>query len=220
MSAFTLRACVLATATAVAAIAVGFASATPDAPSWQLAARYTARVAFLLFMPVYVASSWHRLAPSGTTRWLMLHRRSLGLAFACAHIVHLGALTTFQVTSRGMPDVVTLVVGGGAFVVLFAMVATSNDAAVRRLGGRRWQRLHRFGMHYLWFVFAFSYAGRVAAGMWSFVPLVAVALGGLALRIVAARARTRARRPARAATATTAATGDSGSSADTAPAAH
>jgi hypothetical protein len=56
--------------------------------------------------------------------------------------------------------------------------------------------------------------------MWSFVPLVAVALGGLALRIVAARARTRARRPARAATATTAATGDSGSSADTAPAAH
>ncbi len=205
MFAFTLRACVLAAASAGLAIAAGFglADATPDATAWQLAARYTARLAFLLFLPVYVASSWHRLAPSAATRWLMRRRRSLCLVFATAHIVHLGALTTFQVTSCGTPDLVTMVVGGGVFVVLFAMVATSNDAAVRRLGGRRWQRLHRFGMHSLWFVFAFSYAGRVAAGMWSFVPLLGVALAGLGLRIVAARARTRARRPARTDTAAT-----------------
>ncbi len=210
MSPFTFRACVVAGAGAGLAIAAGFglADATPDATAWQLAARYTARLAFLLFLPVYVASSWHRLAPSAATRWLMRRRRSLGLAFAIAHIVHLGALATFQVTSRGMPDFVTLGVGGGAFFVLFAMVATSNDAAVRRLGGRRWQRLHRFGMHYLWFVFAFSYAGRVAAGMWSFVPLLGVALAGLGLRIVAARVRTRARRPARADTGGTRASPD------------
>lgn len=216
MSAFTLRACVLAGASAGLAIAAGFglADATYDATPWQLAARYTARLAFLLFLPVYVASSWHRLAPSAATRWLMRRRRSLGLAFATAHVVHLGALTMFQVTSRGMPDLVTMGVGGGAFVVLFAMVATSNDAAVRRLGGRRWQRLHRFGMHYLWFVFAFSYAGRVAAGMWSFVPLVGLAVAALALRIVAARSRARARRPARAGAE------DATARAETAPAAR
>ena len=29
---------------------------------------------------------------------------------------------------------VTIIVGGGAYVVMFAMLASSNDAAIRRLG--------------------------------------------------------------------------------------
>jgi DMSO/TMAO reductase YedYZ heme-binding membrane subunit len=122
-------------------------------------------------------------------------RRALGLSFATAHTIHLGALTTYSILASSVPDPVTIVFGGGAFVVMFAMVATSTDAAVRRLG-RNWLRLHKVGIYWLWFVFTFSYAGRVAEGRLFFVPLLALAVGGLGLRIASWRARARRSRPA------------------------
>jgi len=36
-----------------------------------------------------------------------------------------------------------ITVGFAAFVLLIPLAATSTNAMVRRLGGRRWQRLHR-----------------------------------------------------------------------------
>ena len=43
------------------------------------------------------------------------------------------------------------------------MALTSNNASQRRLG-RTWHRLHLVGMHYVWFIFAFTYYGRLAGG--------------------------------------------------------
>jgi DMSO/TMAO reductase YedYZ heme-binding membrane subunit len=191
----TLTLCASAAAVSLAAIALGHVTGAAPDERWQLAARYTARAAFLLFLPVFVASSWNRLWPSDASRFAMRRRRALGLSFATAHTIHLGALTAFQVTTGEVPNAVTLIGGGGAFLAMFAMVATSNDAAVRRLG-RSWLRLHKVGIYWLWFVFTFSYAGRVAEGRLFFVPLLALALGGLALRIASRRARARRSRPA------------------------
>jgi DMSO/TMAO reductase YedYZ heme-binding membrane subunit len=180
---------------AVAIVALPLAIGGWNADALQLAARYTARFAFLVFLPVYVASSLHRLSPSPRTRSLMRARRSLGLVFAAAHGVHLAALTAYQIVAAQVPDPPTLVVGGGAFGMMFAMAATSTDAAVRRLG-RHWRRLHRIGIHWLWLVFTFSYIGRVADGRLAFVPLLALALGALGLRLAAWRSRLGARTPA------------------------
>ncbi|MCW5889853.1 MAG: hypothetical protein KIT14_04810 [bacterium] len=166
------------------AILLGLSAGPTPIDGWRLAARWTARVSFLLFMPVYVASAWYRLAPGAASRGLMRRRRAAGLAFATAHTLHLAALVTFVVLSGKPPEPITIVVGGGAYLTMFAMAATSTDAAVRRLG-RSWKRLHAFGIHYLWFVFAFSYYGRVAKGDATYVPLLALALGGLGLRGVA-----------------------------------
>ena len=182
--------CAAAATVALAMIALGFASGGDTAERWQLASRYTARTAFLLFLPVYAASSWNRLWPSDVSRWVLRRRRALGLTFATAHAIHLGALTTFQLVRNETPDAVTLIGGGGAFVAMFALVVTSSDAAVRRLG-RSWRRLHQVGVHWLWFIFAFSYFGRVAAGQLGFVPLFGAALAVLAMRIAARRRRSR-----------------------------
>lgn len=182
----------LSTIFALGCVSIGLAAGAAPDERWQLAARYTARLAFLLFLPVYVASAWHRLAPGAASRFVMRRRRAFGLGFAAAHTVHLGALTSYQLTVGRWPDLPTLVVGGGAFVAMFAMAATSNDAAVRRLGSR-WRRLHTVGVHWLWFVFTFSYAGRVLGGRLAFVPFLLAALGALGLRLAAARARRRAR---------------------------
>jgi DMSO/TMAO reductase YedYZ heme-binding membrane subunit len=184
--------CAAAAVAAFGAIAIGIALGTSFEDRCLLAARYTARLAFLLFLPVYVASSWNQLAPSDASRFALKRRRSLGLAFATAHTIHLGALTTFQTITGEVPAPVTLIVGGGAFVAMFAMVATSNDAAVRLLG-KRWRTLHRIGVHWLWFVFAFSYSGRVADGQLMFVPFAGAAFAALGLRIAAWRRRARLR---------------------------
>ena len=136
-------------------------------------------------MVVYVASAWHRLAPGRASRWVLAHRRGLGRGFATAHLVHLFALSMVHIPARDVPDLPTLVGGGGAYVMLVAMVLTSNDAAVRRLGAARWKQLHTIGIHWLWVIFAYSYVGRVASGAWAFGGLVALALAGLAMRIAA-----------------------------------
>jgi DMSO/TMAO reductase YedYZ heme-binding membrane subunit len=150
---------------------------------WLHAARYTARLSFLFFVPVFFARAWNQLAPSAASRWALRNRRYLGLAFATAHFVHLFALTRFNVATDQVPDTVTLVGGGGAYVFIAAMAATSNDWSVRTLGARNWKRLHAVGIFWIWGVFTFSYFGRVAEGQLFFLPFFAIALAGLALRL-------------------------------------
>jgi DMSO/TMAO reductase YedYZ heme-binding membrane subunit len=166
----------------------GYSIGSAPDERWLLAARYTARLSFPIFLLAFVASSWNQLAPSRVSRFLVRRRRALGLAFAIAHTVHLAALLTYNAVAGKRPDVVALLVGGGAYLVMFAMVATSNDAAVRWLG-RNWLRLHRFGVYWLWFVFTASYGGRSFGGQPEFAPLFGLALAALALRIAASRAR-------------------------------
>jgi len=57
---------------------------------------------------VFVVSSWHRLAPSGISRAIVRRRRALGLAFATAHTIHLGALVANNAVAGQVPDAVAL----------------------------------------------------------------------------------------------------------------
>jgi DMSO/TMAO reductase YedYZ heme-binding membrane subunit len=126
----------------------------------RLAARWTARAGFPILILTYSASSLVRLWPNPTTKTLLRHRRQWGLGFALAHSIHLGALVTYHVISGQPPQPATLIGGGGAYVLLYAMALTSNDASMRAMGAW-WKRLHRTGIHALWFVFALSYFGQV-----------------------------------------------------------
>ncbi|MBX3300344.1 MAG: sulfoxide reductase heme-binding subunit YedZ [Acidobacteria bacterium] len=76
-------------------------------------------------------------------------RRSLGLiafAYVCIH------LTTYFVFDRGadlgsmLGDVAErpfITVGMAGFVMLVPLAVTSTNGMIKRLGGKRWQRLHR-----------------------------------------------------------------------------
>jgi sulfoxide reductase heme-binding subunit YedZ len=154
--------------------------------------RATALTSMLLFVAAFAASSLVRLAPGPRTKWLLRNRRYLGLSMALSHAGHLALIVT--VVARD-PDFwarikATTKVGGGlGYVLLAAMVATSTDGAVRRLGRRRWRALHATGMYTLFAIFAFTYAGHIAAAPIYIAP-VALLAAALALRL-AARLRTR-----------------------------
>jgi methionine sulfoxide reductase heme-binding subunit len=190
--------CSVGAAVAAVAALAGFVQGTDPAHCWQMAARYTARIAFPVFLAVFVASAWQRLAPGPAPRWLVRRRRALGLTFATMFTIHLICLTGNLLVSEEPRDLVALVVGGGAFVAMYALVLTSSDVAVRRLGTRRWRRLHVFGVYYLWFIFTFSYVGRAVTMP---VPFAAFALACALALVVRIVGRRRAAKPALAAAA-------------------
>ncbi|MGB8459952.1 MAG: protein-methionine-sulfoxide reductase heme-binding subunit MsrQ [Candidatus Acidiferrum sp.] len=97
---------------------------------------------------------------------LIRFRRLLGLFaffYACLHfLVYLGPDQNFSLAAMGK-DVYKrpfITVGFTAFVLLIPLALTSTAGWIRRLGGRRWQMLHRLiyisaacgVIHYYWLV--------------------------------------------------------------------
>lgn len=81
--------------------------------------------------------------------WLVRLRRMLGLfafAWASSHFLTYLWLDQFFDLASIAKDILKrpfITVGFTAFVLLIPLAATSTHAAIRRLGGRRWQALHR-----------------------------------------------------------------------------
>ncbi|PWC53039.1 sulfite oxidase [Azospirillum sp. TSO22-1] len=106
-------------------------------------------------------------------------RRMIGLFAFFYAVVHLSTyvgIDQFFDWAAVWKDIVKrpyITVGMGAFLVLTALAATSTDAMVRRLGGRRWRTMHKA-------VFAAGAAGCLHYVMlvkgWQTAPLVYAAV--------------------------------------------
>jgi len=98
--------------------------------------------------------------------WVMKLRRMLGLFvffYACLHLTAYLWLDQFFDWPAILMDIVKrpfITTGMITFVLLIPLAATSSNAMIRRLGGRRWQQLHRLiyplamiaVLHYTWMV--------------------------------------------------------------------
>jgi hypothetical protein len=158
----------------------------------RMLVRATARSSLVLFSAAFAASSLRKLWRNDATGWLLRQRRYLGLSFAVSHALHLLAIfglglvlgDAFEVTT------VTALGGGGAYVMIALMAATSSDRAVARLGRRRWRALHLLGVTWIWVIFAVSYTPRalIESG-WYALPaaLLWAALGVRAAAWLSAR---------------------------------
>jgi hypothetical protein len=167
-------------------------------PGLRMWIRATARTSLVLFGAAFTASSLRSLWPTPATGWLLRQRRYLGLSFAFSHGLHLIAILWLrgQLGPAFEIDTVTIVFGGGAYVMIALLAATSSDRAVAWLGRRRWRMLHRIGVYWIWIIFANSYTARavmaIARGTESlgYVPVALFIWALLGVRIAAwARAR-------------------------------
>lgn len=96
--------------------------------------------------------------------WLLRLRRMLGLFCFFYALLHLLSFIWFDhefavdAIARDILKRPFVSVGFAAFVLLLPLALTSNNAAIRKLGGRKWQELHRsvyliaiLGcVHYFW----------------------------------------------------------------------
>lgn len=176
----------LGMALGIGALAAAFALDDGLQDQWQRAARYTARVGFPLLILAYIARPLHQLRPSGFSKAALASRRWIGLGFAASHTLHLGALIVALRLEGQTPEPATVIGGGLAYVLLYAMAFTSTAAAQRAMG-KWWKRLHRFGIHYLWLIFAQSYLGRAfdPERMWVGVIFGSIAFAAAVLRLAA-----------------------------------
>ena len=153
------------------------------------AARWTARFSFAWFLLAWTASSVATLWPGGWRRTLLRRRRALGLSFAAAHFVHAGFFLT-AIFEFGVTRPIGLFIGGGtAYAFVLAMALTSNDAAVRWLGARRWRLLHTVGGAVVMVVFVKSYFLRIPEAPAVGIPGSLLILTAFALRYAAWRKR-------------------------------
>jgi hypothetical protein len=138
--------------------------------------RATARSSAGLFLMAFLARPARRLWRVDATAFAIKNRRYFGVSMAVSHFIHgiaiVWLLTVFP--SAYQVNATTLVGGGLGFVFIAAMAATSSDAAFRALGRARWTLLHRSGVWYLWFVFAFTFIPDPQYG-WDATHAIAVA---------------------------------------------
>lgn len=137
-------------------------------------------------------------ARAGLTRY----RRMLGLfafAYACLHVASYVGLDQFFAWPEIWADIVKrryITVGAATFLILALLAATSPKGMVRRLGGRRWKKLHRL-VYVAGVAAVFHFAMMVKADLRQ--PLIHGAVLALLLgwRVVAAiRRRSSRDRPA------------------------
>lgn len=121
---------------------------------------------------------------------LLRLRRMLGLFCFFYASLHLLAFIGFEhefsvdAIARGILKRPFVLLGFSAFAILASLAATSNAAAIRRLGGRRWQTWHRNiylaailgGAHFLWLAKGWHVAGALT------YSLLLVALLGWRIR--------------------------------------
>jgi DMSO/TMAO reductase YedYZ heme-binding membrane subunit len=156
----------------------------------RMVIRLTARTSLVFFLVAFLASASARQWPSPRTRWLLLHRRAFGLAFAVSHATHLAAILAFaRMDAAGFAQQTSIgnyVSGGLGYVFIVLLAATSWDGAVQWLGARRWRLLHTVGVYYIWISFMVTFGKRIPVSPAYVLPVV-VLVAALLLRLGATR---------------------------------
>jgi D-alanyl-lipoteichoic acid acyltransferase DltB (MBOAT superfamily) len=153
-----------------------------------LALRATARWSFLLF---WLASTGSALATLYGARFQALARqaRNLGLAFASAHLAHLGVVAWIYVSSSNPPERSTLIFFGIAALWTYTLAIFSIKRLSAALNPRLWRALRIVGVEYITLAFLVDFDKNPFQGGFAnfvaYVPFLALAIAGPVLRLAA-----------------------------------
>ncbi len=132
--------------------------------SLQYAIRATARTSFVLFLAVFLSTSFARLLPSALTRSLVRERRYIGLSFAASQVLHAIALIIYI---RTAPEAfwvgrtpATNIPGSIGYLMILLLTLTSFAMPARLIGPSNWKKLHLAGVWILAVIFAASFLTR------------------------------------------------------------
>jgi DMSO/TMAO reductase YedYZ heme-binding membrane subunit len=116
----------------------------------RLAVRHSAQFAFVIWLVVILTRPLQQLLRKPWTAKLLRNRRLIGVAFAGAMTGHLALIIfRFTYTPELTYPLSGLVVGGGAYALIYLMFITSFDGPARLIGPKVWKLLHRTGL--IWF---------------------------------------------------------------------
>ena len=117
--------------------------------------RHSVQAAYPLLLIAMLARPLQQLLKKPWTAKLLRRRRLIGVAFAGAMTAHLILIAfRFWYTPELTYPTPNLLIGAGAYVMLYLMFITSFDGPTRELGPKRWTLLHRIGLVYAALIFA------------------------------------------------------------------
>jgi hypothetical protein len=158
----------------------------------SVALRATARWSFLLF---WLASAGPALTTLFGSRFLPLARRArdFGLAFASAHLAHLGVVAWIYSTSVDPPERSLLIFFGIAVFWTYLLAILSWNRLSAKLNPRVWRAVRTLGVEYIAYAFWIDFAIHTLQGgvvnFFVYLPFVFLAVAGPALRLAAALKR-------------------------------
>lgn len=158
----------------------------------SLALRATARWSFLLFWPASVGAA---LTALFGPRFLALAQRArnFGLAFASAHLAHLGVVAWIYYSSANPPSRSTLLFFGIAVFWTYLLAILSFHHLSAKLNPRTWRVVRTIGVEYIALAFFVDFAIHTfqdgVANLIVYLPFVTLAAAGPLLRLAAALKR-------------------------------
>ncbi len=153
----------------------------------DIALQVTARLSFLLFWPAYCGSA---IAALLGPRWnyLKTNARSFGLAFASAHLVHIG-LVVWLCQINAAPPLGSFVFFGIALAWTYILALLSIDRLHRMIGHAWWRLLAFVGLNYIGFAFAADFLRfpfrTDAKYLLGYLPFIILTLAAPVLRVAA-----------------------------------
>jgi undecaprenyl pyrophosphate phosphatase UppP len=147
----------------------------------------TARLSFLLFWPAYAGGAM--TAVFGTNfQPIKDHAREFGLAFASAHLVHIG-LVAWLCLIGDAPSVTTFIFFGIAVVWTYLLALFSIGRLQAALGRRIWWLFSTVGLNYIAFAFAVDFVNHAPRFdikyVVGYLPFASLAVAGPLLRLAA-----------------------------------
>ena len=112
----------------------------------EFATRATGVLALVFILVTLLVTPLRKLTGAN---WLAKFRRMLGLYaffYACLHLLAYSLFDKAFAVSEIFRDVAArpfIAIGMASFLLLVPLAATSTTGMIRRLGGRRWSRLHK-----------------------------------------------------------------------------
>jgi hypothetical protein len=189
------------------AIALGVLLAKGSAErAVHLALRVTARWSYLWFWLGYAGSALAVLF-GPRFRSLAQRGREFGLAFASAHLVHVGLLVwLYHISLQPPVGQFTLIFFGIALFWTYLLALLSIRRVSGLLNPILWRVVRTIGVEYIAFAFLYDFARNPFRGglgnLVAYLPFLALALAGPVLRVAATVQRLRqSRRQGRAAEA-------------------
>lgn len=169
-----------------------------DAKSIGVALRLTARWSFLLFWMAYAGGAMAVLFGPALAS-LARRGREFGLAFAAAHLVHIGLVVwLYQISTRPPLSRSLFVFFAIGIVWVYLLAVLSFGGLSKALGPRRWRLVRFLGLNYILLAFAYDFVrsvvhyGIVHQDVWRFVeyaPFAAMSVAAPILSLAAAAHR-------------------------------
>jgi hypothetical protein len=175
----------------LAVIVLGVVGA--DQRGTDAALAVTARLSFLLFWPAYAGGAMTALF-GATFLPLKRHAREFGLAFASAHLVHIG-LVAWLCHIGAVPSVSTFIFFGIALFWTYLLALFSIGRLHEALSPSWWRWLRTVGLNFIAFAFAVDFLNHPLHGgarhIVGYLPFAILAIAGPGLRLGALMLRIR-----------------------------